>query len=161
MKTSIILQLLALPAILAKFTVQIVTEATAKDVEVWGKRESDGEVMMMKHTMFGDDGIVPRCMDKDFKWTTSCPNQTTYLQSGELNFAVKTTEPRHLTVYVNNMMKRVSINILTQQTALIVQCSVTVTKEEGNVVWDFNEIWLDTPGGVEPEGIEIDCSRQT
>jgi hypothetical protein len=34
-----------------------------------------------------------------------------------------------------------------------------VTKEEGNFVWDFNEIWLDTPGGVKPEGVEIDCGR--
>ena len=159
MKTAIILQLLALPAILGKFTLQIVTEAMAKDVEVWGKRESDGEVMMMNHTMFGDDGTVPRCMDKDFKWTTLCLNQLTYLQSGELNFAVKTTEPRDLTVYANNVMRRVSFNIVTQQSALIVQCSVTVTIEEGNVVWDFNGIWLDTPGGVKPEGIEIDCGR--
>jgi hypothetical protein len=121
MKTTTILQLLALPAIFAKFTVQIVTEATAKDVEVWGKRESDGEVMMMNHTAFGDDGTIPRCLDKDFKWTTSCPNQLTYLQSGELNFAVKTTEPRDLTVYANNVMKRVSIMII------ILQCCADST----------------------------------
>ena len=107
MKTAIILQLLALPAILATFTVQIVTEATVKDVEVWGKRESDGEFIKMDSTLFGDDGTIPRCLDKDFKWTTSCANQATYLQSGELNFAEKTTDDGHLTVYANNLMKKV------------------------------------------------------
>jgi hypothetical protein len=49
------------------------------------------------------------------------PKQLMYLQSGELNFAVKTTEPRDLTVYANNVMKRVSIMII------ILQCCADST----------------------------------
>ena len=108
MKAAIILQLLALPAILAKLTVQVVSKPMYMDVTVEGKRETDGQEITMDPSMFGEAGKVAQCLDENSAWTTSCDGQPSYLKVAEFNFDKETTDPRHFTVHTPSWMNSVS-----------------------------------------------------
>jgi hypothetical protein len=98
MKAAIVLQLIALPAILAKVTVQVVSVPVWLPVTVDGKSESDGEEIRMKPSMYGKDGQVLRCLDENYAWTESCAGRDSYVKVAEFNFDEKTKDPRPFTV---------------------------------------------------------------
>lgn len=107
MRAAAVILLIALPAITAKLTVQIVSQ-TPGGVKVQGPKETDGNVAYQDASQFGKIGEEPRCLNANYDWVTECPDQLTYVQVGELNFA-RPTEGR-------------AIHVLTPFETLIVSC---------------------------------------
>jgi hypothetical protein len=92
MKAAAIIQFITLPAIMAKLTLQIVSQLSG-GVKVQGPGETGGEVLFQDASQFGKAGTTASCLDASLAWTTECPDQPTYLKVAELNFA-KATEGR-------------------------------------------------------------------
>jgi hypothetical protein len=92
MKAAAIIHLITLPAIIAKLTLQIVSQQSG-GVKVQGPGETGGNVLFQDASQFGEAGTTASCLDADAMWTTICPDQPTYFKVAELNFA-KATEGR-------------------------------------------------------------------
>jgi hypothetical protein len=94
MKTSVIIQLLALPAIMAKLTIQIVSKPMYTNAKVEAMRTANEAVTTTDASMFGEAGKVAQCLDNSNVWTTDCPDEPKYLKIGELYFDEDTVNPR-------------------------------------------------------------------
>jgi hypothetical protein len=94
MKTSIIIQLIALPAIMAKLTIQIVSKPMYTNAKVEAMRTANEAVTTTDTSMFGDAGKVAQCLDDNNVWTTDCSDEPKYLKIGELYFDEDTEIPR-------------------------------------------------------------------
>lgn len=86
MKAAVIIQLIALPAIMAKLTIQIVGNPTWTDAKVIGVRNEGEAEETTDASDFGREGEVARCLDNNYAWTEDCAGKPSYLKIGELNF---------------------------------------------------------------------------
>lgn len=107
MKASVIIQLIALPAIMAKLTIQIVTKSTNVNAKVTGIRAEGEEATTTDASTFGDDGKVAKCLDDKRAWTEDCPEKPTYIKIGELSFEGDTKDPRPFNVTMDQEYFRV------------------------------------------------------
>jgi hypothetical protein len=99
MKSTILIQLIALPSILASLQLAIVTQTDLSDVQdvlVAGKGDPDGKVLVMNNaTAFLDHDA--KCLAEDKTWTRwGCggQNRTEYRQVAQFNFSEATNDPR-------------------------------------------------------------------
>lgn len=94
MKAAVIIQLIALPAIMAELTIQIVTTPMFI-AKVEGKRKAGEDSTTTDASMFGQAGEVAQCLDNNKAWTESCDDsKLKYLKVGEFYFEQDTTDPR-------------------------------------------------------------------
>jgi hypothetical protein len=110
MKAAAIIHIITLPAIMAKLTLQIVSQQSG-GVKVQGPGETGGNVLFQDASQFGKAGTTASCLDANSRWTTVCPDQPTYLKVAELNFA-KATEGRAF--HVITPFEHLSVSKLTK-----------------------------------------------
>ena len=99
MKLTTLVQVMALPAVLANFSSELVIVAMNNGSEfalVGGKADPSGPMTWMDYMTPGTDQTV-RCLGDDKVWTMrGCgqSNRIGYVQAAQFNFTEATTDPR-------------------------------------------------------------------
>lgn len=146
MKAAIIIQFIALPAIMAKLTIQIVGNPTWKDARVIGIRNEGEQEETTDASDFGNDGKVARCLDDNYVWTAICVDKPSYLKIGEFYFE-KDPDPMYPPTFLvkhDNQVHQVGRTIeKSSEVKLTLQCGIEVTGGEGNYVYAVEKGFLD------------------
>jgi len=158
MRSAIIFQIIALPAILAEvhnlLDLVVVARPISKALYIEGKNETDGERVRMDPTMYP---LWPKCLDEDnpHQWTFGCTNRRRFQQVAGFRFSEVTKDPRPFDLWIDGTNK-LSVSQLLPLTVipkLTPQCEITV-REGGSFVWEVT----DGPLGIEwGNALDIEC----
>jgi hypothetical protein len=97
MKSTILIQLVALPAILASIQVGIMNKKIHKGVSVTGRMNSDGKVFNMNNSATEVDKTVLCLVDGEWsRW--GCGERDQFYQAGIFNFSKPTNESQDFQV---------------------------------------------------------------
>jgi hypothetical protein len=164
MKSSILIQLITIPAILANFLeLAIVVKDDVYGVKVAAKGTSEGKITLMDASTINNidsstqkDDVLMCLNNEKHEWTSEeCTELAMYRQVASLNFAEPTKEPRPFTIIEKAFTFQTVSPALTVSFGmkLTKQCTVTVTGE-GKYVWDTVDGFKDVPT---KDAIKIDC----
>lgn len=97
MKAALLIQSIALPAILANLlTVDLVAPLQDYDgITVTGKKQSADDQPVTMSRIPGDKAV---CLGDDNMWTWYCADRKTVQYIGRIGFAVETKDPRPMTL---------------------------------------------------------------